>query len=100
LWGCLIGFGSSPLTSLFTPLHIFLNGRQSLIVDMVAKVLFTAIEASQNQYGSDNPSSSLSKLENKRHDELKRLAYSINYGLNRGQSSRGKGKGRGPIVSL
>jgi len=43
-------------------------------------------------------SSSFSKLENKRFRELKRLACFINYDLKGGQSSRGKGKGRGPTT--
>lgn len=62
--------------------------------------LFTAIEASRKQNGSASSSSLFSKSVNRGNCELKRLACSISYDVKGGNSSGGKGKGRGNIGIL
>jgi hypothetical protein len=57
--------------------------------------LFNAIEATRNQNGLASSPCSLSKIVNRGHHELKRLACSLNYDLKGRHYSRGEGKGDG-----
>jgi hypothetical protein len=59
--------------------------------------VFTAIEITREENGLTSSSSLVSKSVNRGNRELKRLAFSINYDLKGGHSSRGEGKGRGTI---
>lgn len=61
--------------------------------------LFSAIEASRNHTFAGYVSGVCFKAGTKGNQELKRLDSSVNYD-NRGQSNRGKGKGRGSNYSL